>query len=58
MNDPTKYIIDIAAALYKETQKYSENPTKAASKRIRMLLGQIKKEAAGMRSDLMVADDA
>ena len=57
MNEPiNEQILRIATTLQEEAVAYNEKPSKASSKRLRMLLGNIKKQTASLRADLMEAD--
>jgi hypothetical protein len=47
---------ETAEALYKEIAAYEAKPTKAASKRIRMALGALKKNTSTLRKELVDAD--
>lgn len=52
INDLTK----VAGELLKEIDSYNTKPNKAKSKRIRLLLGQIKNATPGLRATLVEAD--
>lgn len=48
----------LAVALNEEVESYESKPTKASSKRIRLLLGDIKKQTPALRAALVEADKA
>ena len=52
MNDWKQQIKDLAS----EVEAYEAKPTKTSSKRIRLMLGQLKKDVASIRQALVDAD--
>jgi len=47
---------DTVQKLYDEINSYNEKPTKAKSKRVRLLLGEVKKNTAMWRKELVTKD--
>lgn len=48
--------IELAQSLLNEHDAYSKKPTKAASKRMRLALGELKKVVTSARAELVEAD--
>jgi len=51
-------LTNLVQSLNQEIESYNTKPTKAASKRIRLLLGQLKKETPRLRAQLIELDKA
>ena len=56
MNKELEQLEKLTVALGSELAAYKEKPTKASSKRIRMVLGDIKKNTSSFRSILVGLD--
>jgi hypothetical protein len=57
MNELNKIEDKLTIAL-EEIKAYNEKPTKASSKRIRLMLGDIKNSVVATRAELVAADKA
>lgn len=48
--------VELAQAIVEGAAEYQAKPTKAQSKRLRALIGDMKKVATGAKADLIAAD--